>query len=336
VSQRPGRGPLVVVGDALLDRDLVGRSRRLSPDATVPVVEEVTEQARPGGAGLAALLAARDGRDVVLVTALAGDDAGRALQALLDAELTVAAGVWSGSTTQKVRVRAGQQPLLRIDFGDDGGALTGGTEAMCRAIAAAGAVLVADYGRGVAADPAVRAALAGRVGTVPVVWDPHPRGARPVAGVSVATPNLAEARLFAAACAPPAATPAEPQPASEPSDPASAARSCAAVLRRAWSAEAVVVTLSERGALLDAGGEPALLPPPAARHGDPCGAGDRFSASVTGGLLDGASLPDAVRHAVAVAAGYVGSGGPADLYPAVPANDVHRVASQPRAVRSAS
>ena len=64
-------GPLVVVGDALLDRDVTGRADRLSPDAPVPVVSDLSEVDRPGGAGLAALLAARDGADVTLVTALA-------------------------------------------------------------------------------------------------------------------------------------------------------------------------------------------------------------------------------------------------------------------------
>ena len=57
--------PLVVLGDALLDRDLTGRADRLSPDAPVPVVSGLSEVDRPGGAGLAALLAARDGADAV-------------------------------------------------------------------------------------------------------------------------------------------------------------------------------------------------------------------------------------------------------------------------------
>ena len=79
------RAPLVVVGDALLDRDLDGRAERLAPDAPVPVVDDPAERCRPGGAALAATLAATlDGRPVVLVTALAGDEAGAALRGLLD------------------------------------------------------------------------------------------------------------------------------------------------------------------------------------------------------------------------------------------------------------
>jgi GNAT superfamily N-acetyltransferase len=50
------RGPLVVVGDALLDVDLVGRAGRLMPDAPAPVLVELEERPRPGGAGLAAAL----------------------------------------------------------------------------------------------------------------------------------------------------------------------------------------------------------------------------------------------------------------------------------------
>ena len=45
----------------------------------------------------------------------------------------------------------------------------------------AGAVLVSDYGRGLTASPAVRDALSARRGSL--VWDPHPRGPAPVAGM---------------------------------------------------------------------------------------------------------------------------------------------------------
>ena len=53
--------PLVVVGDALLDVDLVGSASRLAPDAPVPVVEDVRRHERPGGAALAAVIASRSG-----------------------------------------------------------------------------------------------------------------------------------------------------------------------------------------------------------------------------------------------------------------------------------
>jgi D-beta-D-heptose 7-phosphate kinase / D-beta-D-heptose 1-phosphate adenosyltransferase len=67
---------LTIVGDALLDRDLEGRAERLAPDAPVPVVDVIDAHPRPGGAGLAATIAARAGHDVTLVCALGRDMAG--------------------------------------------------------------------------------------------------------------------------------------------------------------------------------------------------------------------------------------------------------------------
>jgi len=62
-----------VVGDTLLDSDVTGSVTRLCPDAPAPIVDLGEQVQRPGGAGLAALLAARAGHPVTLVTAL-GDD----------------------------------------------------------------------------------------------------------------------------------------------------------------------------------------------------------------------------------------------------------------------
>ena len=180
------RAPLVVVGDALLDRDLEGRAGRLAPDAPVPVVDDPTERRRPGGAALAATLAARlDGRAVVLVTALAGDEAGTALRELLElAGVEVVDLELAGRTPEKIRVRADGHSLLRLDRATRPGRVGPLGPAGRRALAGAGAVLVADYGRGVAAEPGVRAALAGLPRRRPLVWDPHPRGPAPVPGLA--------------------------------------------------------------------------------------------------------------------------------------------------------
>src|SRR4051812_47933301 len=64
---------LVVVGDTLLDVDLVGTATRLCPDAPVPVVDLEHREERAGGAGLTAAIAAADGLAVTLVTAVAAD-----------------------------------------------------------------------------------------------------------------------------------------------------------------------------------------------------------------------------------------------------------------------
>src|SRR5215210_4250195 len=189
---------VVVIGDALLDVDVEGTVDRLTPDAPAPVLAVTEEHARPGGAGLAAALVAGRGVPVRLFTALESDEPGDRLRELLDGTLTLVTGPASGGTVVKCRWRTGGRSLLRTDRGagrpaDDFGVAI--ADALDAALAGAGAVLVSDYGRGVAADPVVRAALARAVARrVPVVWDPHPRGAEPVPGGTVVTPNLAEAR----------------------------------------------------------------------------------------------------------------------------------------------
>jgi D-beta-D-heptose 7-phosphate kinase/D-beta-D-heptose 1-phosphate adenosyltransferase len=292
------RGPLVVVGDALLDRDLEGTVERLSPDAPVPVVDAPVARSRPGGAGLAALLAARDGRDVVLVTALAGDAPGCELRALLErAGVAVVDLGLAGATPEKVRVRAAGRSLLRLDHGGPAGSVGPLTDEAARALAGAAGVLVADYGRGVATEPRVRAALAQR-GRAPVVWDPHPRGGAPVPGVTLATPNAGEAAGFAPGVA-------------EGSDVAAVATRARALVAR-WEAGAVAVTLGRRGALLSgATGAPLLVPAPAVPLADPCGAGDRFASAAAGALADGAVPSEAVEVAVARASAFVAAGGAA-------------------------
>jgi D-beta-D-heptose 7-phosphate kinase/D-beta-D-heptose 1-phosphate adenosyltransferase len=295
--------PLVVVGDALLDRDLDGRAERLAPDAPVPVVDDPAEHARPGGAALAATLAALvDGREVVLVTALAGDEGGSVLRELLgSAGVTVADLGLAGATAEKIRVRASGQSLLRLDRGGRPGVVGPLGERGRRAIAGAAAVLVADYGRGLAAEPGVRAALGALGARVPLVWDPHPRGPAPVAGARLATPNRAEAAGFAPEA-----------PGAGLAETIAQAR----LLAGRWSAAAVAVTGGAEGALLVEGaGVPLVVPAPVVAGGDPCGAGDRFAVAAAGLLADGALPSEAVAGAVAAASAFVAAGGAATVEP---------------------
>jgi D-beta-D-heptose 7-phosphate kinase / D-beta-D-heptose 1-phosphate adenosyltransferase len=294
------RNPLVVVGDALLDRDLDGRAERLAPDAPVPVVDDPAERRRAGGAALAATLAAWEGREVVLVTALAPDEAGVVLRELLErAGVEVVDLGLTGETPEKIRVRAAGRSLLRVDRGGRPGVVGPLGRDGRGALGRAAAVLVSDYGRGVAAEPGVREALAGLPARTPLVWDPHPRGPAPVPGARLATPNRAEAAGFAPEVA---------------GDGLAAMTARARALARRWAAAGVAVTLGAGGALLVEGaGAPLVVPAPAAAGGDPCGAGDRFAAAAAGLLADGALPSEAVAGAVAAASAFVATGGAATV-----------------------
>ncbi|WP_343036781.1 PfkB family carbohydrate kinase [Flexivirga aerilata] len=289
---------IVVVGDVLLDRDLIGTTDRLCPDAPAPVVDVRSVRSGPGGAGLAALLAAPDTRSVTLVAPIADDARGAQLRALLEAHgVQLVAMEHLGATRRKTRVRAGSYSLTRFDEGGPGTPGVPPEEAL-RRIRDADAVLVADYGAGTAAEPHVRAALQrrARAGGL-LIWDPHPRGGPPVAHTTVVTPNLSEAH--SALGQPPAVR--------EPAE-------LALGLLRAWEAAAVCVTCGADGAWLATTEPEPYFVPAAVSHGtDSCGAGDCLSVAVTLALTDGATTPEAVHRGVQAASRWVAQGGTASF-----------------------
>jgi D-beta-D-heptose 7-phosphate kinase / D-beta-D-heptose 1-phosphate adenosyltransferase len=296
---------LTVVGDSILDRDVEGVVQRLAPDAPVPVLEEREVRSRPGGAGLAALLAARDGHDVTLVTALADDPAGRELESLLaSAGVDVVDLGLAGATCEKIRLQTDGTSLARWDRGDRTTAEDVGewSPAADAAVRTADAVLVSCYGRGVSSAPDVRSALE-RVAR-PLVWDPHPRGARPVRTTLVATPNESELRAHV--------------PHIE-GDGLEALVARADDLLRRWGIGGLAVTRGARGAVFSRGdGMPLAVPATAAVAGDTCGAGDRFAASLTGALADGGVPSEAVDGAVNAATAFVAAGGAGAVRVAAP------------------
>jgi D-beta-D-heptose 7-phosphate kinase / D-beta-D-heptose 1-phosphate adenosyltransferase len=300
-------GPVVVVGDAVLDVDAVGNATRLCPDAPAPVLEDVAEHARPGGAGLAAIMAAADGKPTVLVTSCGDDEAGERLLGLLNERgVDVVRVPYDGPTTVKYRVRAGGQSLLRMDSGGHGRHGDPPT-AVADYAREAESVLVSDYGLGLAGLPGIAAAIRDRPRTTPLVWDPHPRGPHPIPGIDVLTPNAAEARLLARRID----KAGEAEPAANVL--AHASRD-AAILVAGLGPRAVAVTLGATGALLSYGTEaPFLATPPTGAHGDSCGAGDRFAVSVATGLGVGLLPTEAVHRAVTAAAWYIAAGGPESL-----------------------
>ncbi len=309
--------PLLVIGDALLDRDICGAVRGRCPDAQAAVLTEERRLQRPGGAALAAALARAGGRHVTLLTALAADAAGAELRALLrERGVEVIDLGLSGPTPEKIRLRSGDRSLLRLDRGAAPGAVGPLTSEGRAVIAWASAILVSDYGRGMAAAHDVRAALSAVVDR-PIVWDPHPRGARPVKGVTLATPNESEVAAL---------------------ERGSSTVDRGRRLLRSWGAQNVCVTCGSAGAVLCGRSLPLQLVETVPRIGDACGAGDAFSAAAAGALADGADVLEAVRLAVERASELVGGLGAATwtvparrpVQPGPPAQDAHTLARRVR------
>ena len=304
--------PLLIVGDSMLDVDIEGSATRLSPEAPVPVVDAERIWRRPGGAGLAAVLAARTGAEVVLVTAVGDDADGQALTDLLaEAGVRVVGLKLSGATVCKTRIRAAGQSMLRLDHGDGSASGEPVPAAVAEAFDRAGAVCVADYGRGVTAHDGIRTLLAQAADRVPVVWDPHPRGADPIPACWLVTPNQDEAQGCSAES-----------------------------LRGQWGARAVCVTLGSKGALLaaaDSGGTATShhAVPESAAHtgrGDTCGAGDRFAIAATLALAAGKDVGGAVADAVEAASRFVAAGGAVGVSSAAPVSESRSGATSSTAI----
>lgn len=291
---------VLVVGDVILDRDVRGSVARVAPDAPVPVVDVHRRDERPGGAGLVARLLAGDGAEVRLVAPFAADPAGARVRALLDGDQVTCLPVAAIPATRRVtRVRCAGQTLVRMDEHPDQLAPDAQVDlpTVRAELARADAVVVADYGAGMTRHEQLRRALAGSDTGRVTVWDPHPRGAEPVPGVAVVTPNRREALEFAG-------------PATDRLDVA------AGLLRDRWRAGAVAATDGACGVFAAVSGSPPMfVPAPFTVDGDCCGAGDRFAGSVALGLARGASTTGAVAAAVGEVAGWLRDGGVAGREP---------------------
>ncbi len=298
--------PLMIVGDSLLDVDIEGSADRLSPEAPVPVVDVKRTWHRPGGAGLAALIAAQSNREVILITAIGTDDAGDKLRELLESVVQLRPLRLRGTTACKTRVSAAGMPMLRLDTGDGRAEGVEVPSLITDLFDQAGAILVSDYGRGVAGLPAVREQLARSAPRIPVVWDPHPLGADPVARCAMVTPNSAEAAKL-----------------SGTDEPETQGR----LLCERWQAAAVVITRGDRGATVTSADSlitttVPLLDRQARLRPDTCGAGDAFAVAAAEALRSGSDSEHAVRAAVSRAATYVNAGAAASFSTAAAAAQV--------------
>jgi rfaE bifunctional protein kinase chain/domain len=281
---------ITVVGDVLLDIDLWGPDQRPAPDGGTPIVDVTRTNSRAGGAGLVATLLRRDGHEVRLVTAIGSDDSAERVRELLgDVELVACDS--QAPTPVKTRLRAGDATVARLDVGCAPPPPPRITPALCEALGECDALIVSDYGRRLTADERLRETVRRVADELPVVWDPHPRGSRPVPGVSVSTPNRAEAVGFA-----------------ETDDVEAAAHA----LRRDWGAHAVAVTLGADGVLLEAE-ERRRLPAERIDVADGCGAGDRFAASAAIGLARGERIEAAIGGAIRETGRFLAAGGVATL-----------------------
>ena len=282
---------VLVIGDVMLDRYLTGGTRRISPEAPVPVVNVTESEDRAGGAANVAQSIAALGGGVRLIGLTGDDEACTTLiwqltQHAVETDFVRLAGV---PTILKLRVLSHGQQLIRLDFeqGFQAGDASELLEKFTGALDKAGVVVLSDYNKGTLAEAPQMIQLARKAG-LPVLVDPKGTDFHKYRGASLITPNLAEFEAVAGVC----------RTDDELVDKAR-------TMMAEYDFEAVLVTRSEKGMTLIEANEPALhLPTMAVSVSDVTGAGDTVISTLASGLAAGLPLAEAARLAN-VAAGVV-------------------------------
>jgi D-glycero-beta-D-manno-heptose-7-phosphate kinase len=305
------RRRILVVGDVMLDHYIHGDVARISPEAPVPVLDRAHEHHVPGGAANVARNLAALGTQVELVGVVGRDPAAGTLREIF-AEARIGCGGLVAEkgrpTTQKTRVVAGRQQLLRIDNESRDAISAGSRRAVIAAVhrqaAKASAIILGDYAKGVFDQEVVDAILAiGREQGVPVCIDPKPTRPLRMQGAALLTPNRKETFELAGMHDQPIA-----------GDPMKHAGLQAAIaeIQRRHEPKALLVTLGGAGMLLiEQGKAPRHLPTMAQEVYDVSGAGDTVIATFVLARAAGLSAYDAAVLANLAAGVVVGKLGTA-------------------------
>jgi D-beta-D-heptose 7-phosphate kinase / D-beta-D-heptose 1-phosphate adenosyltransferase len=295
-ARQLGRGSVLVVGDAMLDRYVYGEARRMSPEAPVPVLSLQRELSMPGGAANVVRNITAVGAAAAFVSVVGDDGAGSDLTALIGRQTGVEPWllVQGGRvTTVKTRFLAQGQHLLRADTEDPAPLHPKIAARLLRiatdAMSATTVTILSDYSKGVlAGDMPARLIEAAKRAARPIIVDPRGYDYRHYAGADVIMPNRHELAVVTGL------------PAETDEEIVVAAR----LLLAEFGIGAALVTRSEHGMSLITPAEDWHFPAEALDVHDVAGAGDTVAAVLAAGLAARLPLPAAARLAN-VAAGIV-------------------------------
>lgn len=293
---------IVVVGDVMIDRYVQGTIERISPEAPVPVLRHLTDQAAAGGAANVAVNIVALGGQAELIGLVGADGDAAALQDLLLMQGVRGSRLItdpSRPTTSKTRVMSGSHQVVRVDrecIAPPPPPVASKLMAVVgQAVTKADIVVLSDYAKGCLAGGLVSEiiALAKTAGCY-VIVDPKRIAFHGYRGSDLIKPNRRE---LAAATGMTCGTDEEVEAA-------------AALLCRDLRT-AVLVTRDESGMSLARPDTPILHVPTTIHEvADVSGAGDTALAALAVALSEGATMERAVAFAnvsAGIAVGKVGT-----------------------------
>jgi D-beta-D-heptose 7-phosphate kinase/D-beta-D-heptose 1-phosphate adenosyltransferase len=292
---------VLVVGDLMLDRYILGDVDRISPEAPVPVLRPSQRYERPGGAANVAMNLAGLGCQTFLAGFWGSDSERGELLRLLELAGIETAGVVTSSlpTISKTRVVARTQQMLRLDiesrdaYPDE--ELARLTARAVELVGKVHAVILSDYAKGALTRELCEAVIhAARHAGVPVLVDPKTSDLSKYSGATTLCPNLSELSL------------ATGVPAHQLDSLLAAAR----LQMAEHEFEFLAVTMSEKGIrILGPGGGDYYSPARAREVFDVSGAGDTVIATLAAALAGGLHIHTAVELANLAAGIVVGKMG---------------------------
>ena len=276
---------ILVVGDVMIDRYILGQVKRISPEAPVPVVEWQSQEDRLGGAANVAMNIQAMGAQVLLCTLIGADEAGDALLDLMPhVHLSVKNILRSThrKTTVKSRVLAQNQHLLRIDSEDthdltsDEQQLLLGQIRQILDTQEVHAILFQDYNKGVLSYPVISAILLEAIKRdIPTAVDPKDKNFWAYKHVTLFKPNLKEIR----------------QQLPGPILPTEASlRQTARAIFQKLENQITLITLSDKGLYINNQQQDLLVDTLPRQIADVCGAGDTVISVATLAMAAGADI----------------------------------------------
>jgi D-beta-D-heptose 7-phosphate kinase/D-beta-D-heptose 1-phosphate adenosyltransferase len=190
---------ILVVGDIMLDRYILGEVERISPEAPVPVLRHAQRYERPGGAANVAMNLAGLGCQTYLCGFWGADAEQGELTRLLEPAGVDTLGVVTSSlpTISKTRIVARTQQLMRLDIESRERPPYEETQRLqeraIQLVDKVHAVILSDYAKGVLTDEVCEAVIrAARAAGVPVLVDPKSKDFSKYSGATTVCPNLNE------------------------------------------------------------------------------------------------------------------------------------------------
>lgn len=259
---------VLVIGDVMLDSYVWGKVERISPEAPVPVVNVQKREYRLGGAGNVLLNVQSLGAEAIICTVIGTDSSGDLLKnSLKEKGLNCEGLIRSESriTTIKERIIAGSQQVVRIDTETDRPISAIETEKLIakakELIPSSNVIIFEDYDKGVLTHESISEITAfANEHNVPTVVDPKKRNFLAYNNTTLFKPNLKELR--------------EGLKIEFDVDNPEELRDAVRHLKEALHVKGALITLSERGVIIDYQDEVHKLPAHIRQIADVSGAGD--------------------------------------------------------------